>query len=78
MAKEIFLDMEFIKFLMEQKGLSVKDLSQKMKLTPATIRRYLNGADQTNMSTIMLFRFAKALDISVIQLLQSEHIKIPT
>ena len=74
MTKTKYLDMEFIGFIMEQNGLTVRDLSQCTKYSVATIRKYLNGADQKRMSSEMVLRFAKSLNVLIVQLLFSKYV----
>lgn len=74
--KKQYIDIEMVKFLMEQRGLSVKDMAKAMKITPQTVRKYLNGADQSNTGSNMLFKFAKALDVPVASLIHRDYPKI--
>ncbi len=58
-----FVDMETVKKIMAEKGISVKALAAKTRKSPATVRKYLNGADQNNVRITFMEDFAKALNV---------------
>lgn len=64
-----YIDMELIKKLMAEQGLDVKTMAERMKLTPRTVKKYLDGADQSRLLTSLLFKFAKALHVDALTLL---------
>ena len=58
-----FLDMETVKKIMAEKEISVKALAAKMGKSPATVRKYLNGADQNNVRITFMEDFANGLGV---------------
>lgn len=73
MEKKQYIDIEFVKFIMEKTGLDIKTMAQSMGLSPQTVKKYLDGADQSNISADLPIRFAKALDVPVVRLIHRDY-----
>lgn len=57
------IDIDLIKAVMEERGMDEKELAKRMGVTPPTVKRLLNGADQRYMSSSVVFRLSMALDM---------------
>lgn len=62
---------ERIRFLMKEKNLNQKQLSEKAKITEASMSKYLSG--ERNPRTDVIVKIAKALDTSINYLLDDNH-----
>ncbi|MCL2751794.1 MAG: helix-turn-helix transcriptional regulator [Firmicutes bacterium] len=49
---------------MKARGIDEKEMAARMNITPPTIKRFLNGVDQSRYSADSIIKFAKALDVS--------------
>lgn len=67
-----YININFIKRTMKEKGMSVEELSKKMKRSPRTLKKYLNGADQSYMTMDLPLRFARALEVPLHRLFETE------
>ena len=47
MEKKHYIDMELVKKLMEEKNIDVQTMANSVGLTSKTLKKYLDGADQT-------------------------------
>lgn len=65
------LNSEKLEFFMAEKGLKIKDLSQKTGIHKATISKIKNGVQKARPITIG--KLAKALEINLIELLETEN-----
>jgi len=63
MEKKQYIDIKLVKELMEKLHLDNKALAEKMGVTPATVKRLLDGADQNHLGGDVLLNIAKALGI---------------
>lgn len=60
-----YINIEVVKQLMRDKEIDIKEMAFLMKVTPYTVRRLLNGADQSHLSIPVIFNIARALDVSM-------------
>lgn len=60
-----YINTELIKQLMQEKEIDIKKMAALMKVTPHTVKRLLDGADQTHLGIRVIFKIAKALDVSM-------------
>lgn len=70
MKKEQLIDMRKVEKLMRQHGYTVKTFAEAIGVSPKTLKKYLNGADQSRMSSRYLIKFATALHTSAAHLLK--------
>lgn len=73
MEKKHYIDMEFVKQLMEEKSIDIQTLAKAVKLSPKTLKKYLDGADQSNITADLLFHLSKALDVPMHILLHKDY-----
>lgn len=57
------IDIEKIKALMRQEGMDAETLAQKAGISPRTVCRLLNGADQRYLSIKIPLNIARVLNI---------------
>lgn len=60
-----------IKAIREQRGLTQRDLADKMNVRPSTICKW--ETEQISLSVAMLLRLAAALDVSAADLLAPQY-----
>ena len=60
-----FIDMETVAFLMKKNHWDVKTVAERVGVTPATFRRWLNGADQRYLSPYLPEKLANALQTTI-------------
>lgn len=73
MEKKHYIDMELVKKLMEEKNIDVQTMANSVGLTPKTLKKYLDGADQSYSTVNLLFRLAKALDVPMTRLIHKDY-----
>lgn len=73
MEKKYYIDMELVKKLMEEKNIDVQTMATSVGLTPKTLKKYLEGADQSHSTVNLLFRLAKALDVPMAHLIHKDY-----
>lgn len=73
MEKKHYIDMELVKKLMEEKNIDVQTMANSVGLTPKTLKKYLDGADQRHSTANLLFRLAKALDVPMTHLIHKDY-----
>lgn len=61
-----------VKKLMEEKGISQKELSEKSGIAPSSVSRYLNGEREPRID--VMINFSKALNVDVETLLDSDRV----
>lgn len=76
MEKKHYIDMELVKKLMEEKNIDVQTMATSVGLTPKTLKKYLDGADQSHSTVNLLFRLAKALDVPMAHLIHKDYTTI--
>ena len=57
-----------IKYILELKNMSQRELAKRMKISEVSVSRYLNGERIPKAN--VLFSMAKALEISIIELIE--------
>lgn len=67
-----FIDMETVKRLMKEKGVTVGDIAEKMGVTARTVEKHLNGADQTYFKLGHICGYADALRVPVYAILAKD------
>lgn len=77
MSKIYYVNLHLVKQLMSEKGMTVKDLAKTTGYSERTIKKYLDGADQKNASTMLFGRIAKALKTSLDGLFYPQEIISP-
>lgn len=60
-----YINIEVVKRLMQEKEIDTKKMAQLMKVTPKTVSRLLSGADQSHLGIMVLFKIARALNVSM-------------
>lgn len=75
MEKIQYINAEHVKTLMKEKNITDKTLALSTGFSLPFIKRFLSGADQKHYSSIVIFRLAKALDVSANSLLHKEFQK---
>lgn len=58
-----------IKEILKEKGVSIKDLAEKLSITSATLSKSING----NPTVETLNKIADALDVSIVELFEPEE-----
>ncbi|MCL2675879.1 MAG: hypothetical protein FWE84_04770 [Firmicutes bacterium] len=76
MEKEQYIDIELVKSIMKEKDIDEKALASGMEVTLATIKIFLNGADQHYLSTIFVYKLSRVLGAAMEQLLRKEYRKV--
>lgn len=64
MEKIHFIDVGKVKRLMAEKGFDDKTMAERMGITPRTLKRFLDGADQRSRGTYRLIQILNALEVS--------------
>ena len=72
MEKKQYINVETVKSLMAEKGIDEKTMANLMGLTPPTIRKFLNGADQKHYTAFFLYKLAKALGVLTADILYKD------
>ena len=63
MEKKHYIDILLVKDLMTKLHMDEKRLSELIGVTPPTVRRLLDGADQSHMRGDLIIKIARALDV---------------
>lgn len=73
MEKKHYINMELVKKLIEEKNIDVQTMATSVGLTPKTLKKYLEGADQSHSTVNLLFRLAKALNVPMTHLIHKDY-----
>lgn len=73
MEKKQVIDIQLVKDLMEKLHMDNKQLAEKIGVTPPTVKRLLDGADQTHMGADVLVNVAHALGMPTHLLIHKDH-----
>ena len=46
------IDVHIVKAMMKEKNITVKELAEKLKVSPSSVYRFLNGGDQDRKSVV--------------------------
>ena len=65
--------MERVKKVMEEKNIDVQKMANSVGLTQKTWKKDLDGADQSYSTVNLLFRLAKALDVTMTHLIHKDY-----
>ena len=71
--KNYFIDVERVKAIMKEKGIDEKAFASLMGFTLPTVKKFLDGADQNNLSWRWLINIRAALKTPINNLLHKEH-----
>ncbi len=63
--KKLMVDIDVVKRLMEEKRLEINQMAERMKVSPQTVRRFFNTDNRMNYSVEILFKIARALEVSI-------------
>ena len=73
MEKKHYIDMELVKKLMEEKNIDVQTMANSVGLTPKTLKKYLDRADQRHSTVNLLLRLAKDLGVPMSHLIHKDY-----
>ncbi len=62
---EAYLDVETVLFLMRKNHIDLKELAKRVGVMPATVKRWLDGADQKYINADFIVKVAHALDTTI-------------
>ena len=70
------IDVHIVKAMMKEKNITVKELAEKLKVSPSSVYRFLNGGDQNFVSAeSYIFLLPHALHTTLDKLLSEEFKK---
>ena len=76
MPKVKLLNVEHVKRLLDERGMTVKELAAAMGYSVKTVKKYLDGADQRFMSVKFPYYIAEAFKVSFESLLYDEELRV--
>lgn len=75
--KKLMVDVEVVKRLMDEKSMDEKKLAELMKVTPQTIKRFFKADNHLYYSVAVLFKIARALEVSIPTIIHEDCKKLP-
>lgn len=72
-SKKQYIDVKFVRTLMKSNNISEEEMADLLGIRLAAFENFLNGADQTYMSSNVLYKLAIIFNISANSLLNKDY-----